>query len=100
MNAQNHTGGQSRPSNAQMPPIPPQGQRLSERPTDTTPVERPKLRPSWNVEAPSAETAAIATIGVAEAANLAGYVDGSIAGGAMVLGVLAFLVKKCIKRNP
>ncbi|MFE9993496.1 hypothetical protein [Streptomyces avermitilis] len=45
------------------------------------------------------ETTAIATIGVAEAADLAGFVDGSVAGGAMAVGVLVFLVKKCIKRN-
>ncbi len=54
--------------------------------------------PTWNVQVPSAETAAIAVIGIAEAANLAGYANGTLAGGAVGLSVVGFLIKKCIKR--
>lgn len=106
MNPTNNTGGPLRPSNAQMAPFATQ-KPAPEHSVDTSaerpPAEVPKSRPSWNVEAPSAETAAIVTIAAAEAANLAGFADGPVAGpvagGVMVIGAIVFLAKKCIKRN-
>ncbi|MFI9833999.1 hypothetical protein ACIHIX_40655 [Streptomyces sp. NPDC051913] len=102
MNPTNNTGGPWGPSNAQMAPFPTQGptpEHSVDMPAERPPAEARKSRPSWNVETPSAETAAIVAIAMAEAANLAGFVDGPVAGGTMATGAIVFLAKKCIKRN-
>ncbi|MFD3379537.1 hypothetical protein ACWIID_02170 [Streptomyces phaeochromogenes] len=72
-----------------------------QRPADTAAAKKP--RPSLTIEAPSAETAAISVVALGLAADLSGFADGPVAGpvsgGAIALGVVVFLVKKCIRRN-
>ncbi|MFE7072596.1 hypothetical protein ACFU96_21195 [Streptomyces sp. NPDC057620] len=101
MNSTNNTGAQGRPSNAQIAPLPAGIQGPEMRPAESAAAKKP--RPSLTIEAPSVETTAISVTALGVAADLAGLADGPVSGPvsgvAMTVGVVTFLVKKCIKRN-